>query len=155
MQCALQTTLNIDHYISCSGNGTQLIWRGGTHKEPTNLINVANNLPQIIIGNSCCSVGAAITDTHAPISDVVSVWSQTQTEVGRGLIVDAAADEKAGKRAPLQMCTASEMSNLGGNGVDFSRSCSTAVSWMQTVMSRALKRLHDAQLNQFMRLGPA
>jgi hypothetical protein len=43
-----------------------------------------------------------------------------------------AAKEKAAKRAPpllLQMCTASEMSKLGGaRGVDFSRSCSTAVS---------------------------
>lgn len=57
--------------ITFAGGETHIHNSSGAHKEPLNLINVANNLPQVIIGITNCGA------TRAPIT----VWSQTQQKL--------------------------------------------------------------------------
>jgi hypothetical protein len=93
---------------------TTHIWLAFTHKEPTKLINVANNLPQIIIiGNSSTPIyartnhGGRRLKSNADRSWPSSRLNSDARARGRGKSC------KARSPPPLQMCTASEMSNLG------------------------------------------
>ena len=161
MHCARQATFNIDHNISCRGNANNsYLARIHTHKEPTKLINFANNLPQIIIiiGNSSTPIRTHQSPRGRRLkSNADRSWPSSRLNSD---MLARAAEEKAAKRARRRRCRCAPRAKWA----TWARRVARGRFQPQLLNGRfvnadgneprslSLKRLHDAQLNQFMRL---